>query len=66
MRSLWNKIFLKVKSRRVDEEHKSSFSKIGSILNIIRSLLTGGETSFLLLLDHNNNGTLLNGMSSQE
>ena len=46
--------FLEQEIQRIDEEHKSSFSKMG------------GETSFVIaLLDHNNNGTLLNGMSSQ-
>ena len=51
--------------QRIDEEHKSSFSKM-EVYKYNAFSDMGGETSFVIaLLDHNNNGTLLNGMSSQ-
>ena len=57
--------FLEGEIQRIDEEHKSSFSKM-EVYKYNAFSDMGGETSFVIaLLDHNNNGTLLNGMSSQ-
>ena len=57
--------FLEQEIQRIDEEHKSSFSKM-EVYKYNAFSDMGGETSFVIaLLDHNNNGTLLNGMSSQ-
>ena len=57
--------FLEGEIQRIDEEHRSSFSKM-EVYKYNAFSDMGGETSFVIaLLDHNNNGTLLNGMSSQ-
>ena len=57
--------FLEGEIQRIDEEHKSSFSKM-EVYKYNAFSDMGGETSFVIaLLDHNNNGTHLNGMSSQ-
>lgn len=51
--------------QRIENEYDKSFSKMKVYkYNAFREM--GGETSFVIaLLDKNNNGTLLNGMSSQ-
>ena len=60
-----NEIIVEQEIQRIDEEHKSSFSKM-EVYKYNAFSDMGGETSFVIaLLDHNNNGTLLNGMSSQ-
>ena len=52
--------FLEQEIQRIDEEHKSSFSKM-EVYKYNAFSDMGGETSFVIaLLDHNNNGTLLN------
>lgn len=57
--------FIEQEMQRIDEEHKKSFSKIKVYkYNAFEDM--GGETSFVIaLLDHNNDGILLNGVSSQ-
>ena len=57
--------FIEQEIQRIDEEHKSSFSKVKVYkYNAFEDM--GGETSFVIaLLDHNNDGILLNGVSSQ-
>lgn len=51
--------FLEQEIQRIDEEHKSSFSKM-EVYKYNAFSDMGGETSFVIaLLDHNNNGTLL-------
>lgn len=57
--------FIEQEIQRIDEQHRSSFSKM-KVYKYNAFSDMGGETSFVIaLLDHNNNGTLLNGMSSQ-
>lgn len=57
--------FIEQEIQRIDEEHRSSFSKM-KVYKYNAFSDMGGETSFVIaLLDHNNNGMLLNGMSSQ-
>lgn len=57
--------FIEQELQRIDEEHKTSFSKI-KVLKYNAFEDMGGETSFVIaLLDHNHHGILLNGVSSQ-
>ncbi|MFR2776580.1 MAG: DUF4446 family protein [Anaerostipes sp.] len=57
--------FIEQEIQRIDEEHKRCFSKVKVYkYNAFEDM--GGETSFVIaLLDYNNNGILLNGVSSQ-
>lgn len=57
--------FLEQEIQRMDEEHKNTFVKM-KVYKYNAFPDMGGETSFVIaLLDHNNSGMLLNGMSSQ-
>ena len=57
--------FLEQEIQRIDGGHKSNGSKM-EVYKYNAFADMGGKTSFVIaLLDHNNNGTLINGMSSQ-